>query len=501
MRGRRGLIAIVLAVASIAVVVFLMTGGSSVSSAPSSTTQESDQDGGSEAEAEGEARGGSAEAEEEAHETAERVEAWQAAKAAGNLRVTQTAAAAPTAGWTGEQVVDPKADDWEPAIAADPNAPFVYTLVTRYSGTTACGNPCPLPYISLRTSTDNGATWGPARFLCECRKVQGQFDPIIEVVPNTGAVYAVWMNDFNVVFAKSTDHGATWSAPVKTYANVAWNDKPVLAVSDNGQNVYVSWNGPNNGDPWVAQSHDGGSTWTQTQIVDGPRYYFAFDADVLPNGTVVFAESSISYTGPGGAAEGQVDYDVIRSTDGGATWQDIVIDTLELGEPCTAVGCTADYYYGHPAVSADANGALVYLHDGALTAGGPQTVWAQISTDGGATWTSRVPLSTSGVNSTFPALESRASGDVRAWYMQADGGKDAWNVWYRSSINGGATWSAPAKISDSTSGAPYKTTTGFKEPYGDYGEAAITNTGKFIGVWGEGKSYTGPGGVWFNRQA
>ena len=41
---------------------------------------------------------------------------------------------------------------------------------------------------------------------------------------------------------------------------------------------------------------------------------------------------------------------------------------------------------------------------------------------------------------------------------------------------------------------------GFREPYGDYGEAAITNGGKSFGVWGEGDSYTGPGGVWLNRQ-
>jgi hypothetical protein len=499
MRSRRGAIAIMLVVASIAVIVFLVSGGGALSSAPAGTSQESEQgvepDGG-----EGEARGGEEEAQEEALETQERIEAWHAAKEAGTLRVTQTAATAPAPGWVGEQVVSPTADDWEPAIAADPSAPYVYTLVTRYSGSTACGNPCPLPYISLRVSSTNGSSWGPARFLCECRKVQGQFDPIIEVVPNTGAVYAVWMNDYHVVFSKSTDHGATWSAPVKTYANIPWNDKPVLATSDNGQDVYVSWNGPNNGDPWVAQSHDGGATWTQTQIVDGPRYYFAFDADVLPNGTVVFAEASISYTGPGAAAEGQVLYDVIRSTNQGSTWQDTVIDALELGEPCVAVGCYADYYWGHPAVSADASGNLVYLHDGALVAGGPQTVWAQTSTDGGATWTARAALSTASVNSTFPAVESRGSGDVRAWYMQADGGTDAWNVWYRSSTDGGTTWSSPVKISDSTTGEPYKSAAGFKEPYGDYGEAAITNTGKFIGTWGEGKSYTGPGGVWFNRQ-
>jgi hypothetical protein len=36
--------------------------------------------------------------------------------------------------------------------------------------------------------------------------------------------------------------------------------------------------------------------------------------------------------------------------------------------------------------------------------------------------------------------------------------------------------------------------------YGDYGEIVITGDGHMIGVWGEGTSYHGPGGVWFDRQ-
>jgi hypothetical protein len=51
-----------------------------------------------------------------------------------------------------------------------------------------------------------------------CKKVKGQFDPIIEVVPTTGTVYAVWMNDYNIVFSKSTNHGSTWSTPVPSTA-------------------------------------------------------------------------------------------------------------------------------------------------------------------------------------------------------------------------------------------------------------------------------------------
>ena len=41
--------------------------------------------------------------------------------------------------------------------------------------------------------------------------------------------------------------------------------------------------------------------------------------------------------------------------------------------------------------------------------------------------------------------------------------------------------------------------TSLHDQYGDYGEIAITNRGKSIGTWGEGLSYDGPGGVWFNR--
>src|SRR4029453_19604277 len=102
----------------------------------------------------------------------------------------------------------------------------------------------------------------------------GQFDPIIEVVPNTGSIYAVYMSGFNVVFVKSTDHGQTWSAPVKVYGNVSWNDKPVLAVSDNGRDVYIPFNGPTGGDSWLAQSPHFGAARAQGDTVQNGRPHF-----------------------------------------------------------------------------------------------------------------------------------------------------------------------------------------------------------------------------------
>jgi hypothetical protein len=39
---------------------------------------------------------------------------------------------------------------------------------------------------------------------------------------------------------------------------------------------------------------------------------------------------------------------------------------------------------------------------------------------------------------------------------------------------------------------------GFDEIYRDYGEIDVTSTGKTIAAWGEGFSWIGTGGTWFN---
>src|SRR4030095_8954404 len=124
----------------------------------------------------------------------------------------------------------------------------------------------------------------------------------IEVVPNTGAVYSVFLNGdrhngFSTVFTKSTAHGATWSSPVHVYGNVSWTDKPEVATSASGKDIYVSWNGPQGGDLYVGQSHDYGTNTTQQKITASKRYSQAHAPRVLSDGTVVFSESSLQYSG------------------------------------------------------------------------------------------------------------------------------------------------------------------------------------------------------------
>jgi hypothetical protein len=126
-------------------------------------------------------------------------------------------------------------------------------------------------------------------------------------------------------------------------------------------------------------------------------------------------------------------------------------------------------------------------------------VWVRRSTDGGATWATAVELDNGAANASFPAIAGGASGVFRVHY--ADNRTGSWNAYYRSSTDGGQTWTAEVDIADADTGAAYKTAAGFASEYGDYGAVDVTNTGKTVTVWGEGASFSnGPGGIWFNRQ-
>lgn len=446
----------------------------------------------------GEGRGGAEELEEQEEKTDQRLEALALARREGTLGVIERIRREPAPGWAGERIMNETGDDWEPAIAADPNRPFVYIMHNRYGGEPACRNGCPDPAMILHVSGDGGRTWRPERYLCTCRGVKGQHDPLLEVVPQTGDLYAVWMNNFDIHFSASTDHGATWSTPVFIHPDRNWGDKPNMAVSPDGQDIYVLYNGPTAGDVHASSSHDGGATWSTVRVTNSDRYFYDYGGVILPSGRVLFSQISLTYSGPDNSAEGPVLIHVFVSDDGGVTWADQVIDQLELGTDCTSRGCYRDFYDSGPVLASDADADLVIAYSGASEAGGNRTVYARSSIDDGLTWSERVRISRTGVNAAYAAAVGRGDDEVRVYF--ADQRTGAWNVRYRTSTDLGVTWTKAVRISDAISGTAYKGPRGFVEFYGDYGEIAITSSGKTVAVWGEGPSYYGPGGVWFNRE-
>ncbi len=230
---------------------------------------------------------------------------------AGYAKTNQVQAplAAPTAGWAGE-VQLANEDTWEPDIAADPSAPYVYAFYTRYAP--SCGQGCPSPAVMLRISSDGGTTWG-AEKLMPSPKVQGQYDPVITTTA-TGAVYATWMNYNTIVFSKSADHGQTWSAPVSVSGN-SWADKPWLGTSDDGNDVYIAY--ASRSQLFLTSSHNAGATWSAPIAVNKDKsvYRYPNGFSVLPNGTAVLSVSK--YPGGSRQATGAVEIEVWRSANGG----------------------------------------------------------------------------------------------------------------------------------------------------------------------------------------
>jgi len=74
-----------------------------------------------------------------------------------------------------------------------------------------------------------------------------------------------------------------------------------------------------------------------------------------------------------------------------------------------------------------------------------------------------------------------------------------WNTIYRSSTNGGATWSAETQLSGPARGYDYILHDGFRFPFGDYFGLAIDSEGTTHAVWGEGRDYKSPGSIWYAR--
>lgn len=388
-------------------------------------------------------------------------------------------------------------DQWEPAMAADSHG-HIYILFPQYGAVKDCAA-CTAPTIALLISNDNGLTWEAPHALSPSST--GQFDPQIVVDPvDKQTLYASWLqnNKRDVMVARSQDFGRTW------YFTIAQRspdnedaDKPVLAV--HGPNIYVGFNHERN--LMVAASHDYAGTFSSVVVNPStePGWSLAGGATVDNNGTVYF--SWTAYTRETSARP--VSLYVSRSNDAGKTWSNVLIDSSAASPDCADEECEAGYLGAQIALASDSAGALYALWNAG--GGNAQRMYFSSSTSNGASWIAKVDVSSAAPQAEhcFPAITAGASGDVRIAWMNTDAADKSrhplWNVFQRSSSNGGATWSPEARLSGPARGYDYILPEGFRFPFGDYFSIAIDNLGATHVVWGEGRNYKSPGSIWYSR--
>jgi hypothetical protein len=249
-------------------------------------------------------------------------------------------------------------------IVVRPNGGLVdgFTLIQSHGTPGTRGNS-----VAVIRSSDKGETWSGPIIVANEPSV-GNFDPepvnclpasirtapcvLIRtggIVPdfavdrtggtNDGNLYAVWQEqdsassfgDDTIMLSRSINGGDSWSTPVKVNdtPSTAYNTQaftPSVDVKANGDVAvtYYDMRDDAQGDStldtdyWVAHSHDGGQTWSNSQQLAGPfdmrsapyaRGYFVGDYEGLDNTGSLFAPFWIE-------ANGDQAFDALNKTDG-----------------------------------------------------------------------------------------------------------------------------------------------------------------------------------------
>jgi Neuraminidase (sialidase) len=199
--------------------------------------------------------------------------------------------------------------------------------------------------ILVARSTDNGATWTAAAALNTNAGTDSRHDFVVQVTTDgAGNWVAVWDSqdslgdtiglEHDILVSRSTNAGATWTAPVPLNTNAATDsggDHTPQLTTDGAENWVAVWESYDSlegtigtdGDILLARSTNAGTTWTAPAALntnagsDAGRDLFA---QVTTDGQGTWVAVWQSLDSLGGTIGTDWDILVARSTDGGATW-------------------------------------------------------------------------------------------------------------------------------------------------------------------------------------
>jgi hypothetical protein len=390
-------------------------------------------------------------------------------------------------------------DDWEPAVAADPFG-NVYVAWAHFGDVPGCDT-CSDPAAMIQVSHDGGRSFGPPRPLNpNPEKVAAPSQIDLQVKTNAaGTVFVSYLDGKDTVVQRSDDFGETWSAATAVNVGIqsSWTDKVGLAVQ--GSDVYVSFS---NGQKFfVSASHDGGRSFTPVQI----NRRRSDTGWTLTSGGAIDSQGNVYFSWVGihksGNATGPQDVFLTKSTDGGQSWSYIFLARgLPPGPGCQEFSCGWDFWGPQMVVTVDAADDVYVAYNAGLVDQGPPYLWFQGSTNGGATWTPRKVVHADGLSNAFhlfPAIAGGGAGEVHVSWMDNRTGQ--FNVFYRTSSNGGSTFSSETIVNQNL-GFPYQGSAGFEFTYGDYYAIAVDPRVGVHLAWGEGPDNLGPGNVFYSTR-
>jgi hypothetical protein len=240
-----------------------------------------------------------------------------------------------------------------------------------------------------------------------------------------------------------------------------FTDKPWMEVDLNAPaaspcsgNVYfadTNFHGARGSSPVVfSRSTDGGVTWSSPRTIStggqqGASHNQGADIAVAPNGTVYVAFESFSQ-------QGLDTINLVKSTDCGSHWtQPVIVNTINAPQAPGVAFRTPTFAF----VATDTtNSNVVYVAYQSLA--GDYDIYAQRSTDGGATFGSAVQVNDDpgARHQVFPTIEVSNHTLHVAWYDFRNSttlANEALDVYYACTNCNGASWptfDAPTRVTN-----------------------------------------------------
>jgi len=282
--------------------------------------------------------------------------------------------------------------------------------------------------IMFSHSTDAGVT-----FVAPINLSNGSANSSTQqvAVDAAGNVFVVWENDtlnLGIFFSRSTDGGATFSAPVALSTNTLGSFSPQLAIGLSG-NLNVVWEDDANGgaDISFSDSSDHGATFSLPESLSfhtGNSMNAQIATDLNGNIDVIWQNDS----------PGHFDVFFSRSADNGVTFSTPRNISNGSGEA------------EDPQLGLDTKGNINAIwEDNTPSVFNPDIYFAR-STDGGVTFSSPLNISNDSGISANPFLTVDVGGNINvAWEDDTPGNRD---IFFSRSTNSGATFSAPLNLSN-----------------------------------------------------
>ena len=356
--------------------------------------------------------------------------------------------------------------DSEPSLVVNPTDPS--NLVAAWmSASTA--------YIQMKTSysKDGGKTWSTPQAIAHTHPKYTSADPglaftkggkvfftYIDYMPNkdSGAIYIM----------NSSDGGQNWSSPSKVSDGTVKPDKPIdrpwLAIDNSGGKydgrIYVCMKSVDIGAKphhvWIRSSDDEGKTWSGIKLLDS-----IIPSDLIENNLAIptVAPDGSLYTAYYSYHLKSSLYPrliLLRSTDGGATFNYSVIDSFKASSSVTDSLYQAGYTLA--ANPSDASNIVISWVD---NVNGDPDIYSAYSSNYGKNWSKAVRVNddtkSNGKGQDMVWGGFSASGTYGiSWRDRrntANGSMAAFDIYSAVSKDGGKSFSANIKLNSDTSKA------------------------------------------------